>query len=320
MTPQKLTLLGISFVALLQATPALATPTVITSAGSQINSGPPVIGTVENGPGWSYTRINGIESAPYSDASTSASSDVLYNSSSSTSVTNNAIASSVAQWFETIVNTTLDRRRFNFTFRIDGGTVAANALSTLQNGAATAGFEALFNLSRGGGAATNIFNVSRQVGITNTNSAEIFSDAATNNFSNVIGGGTLLDQSVDTGDDSISQSWVDSHFTLDLGELAPGESMTLSYLLRSFVNSSFTDEGCSTPDDEGFGLCQGAGARTGDPATLLGIDDPDIGIKSVLAATTSVPEPASMALLGFGLAGLGVARRSRRTICESRRF
>jgi hypothetical protein len=310
MIVQKFALLGVSVTALMQAAPALAIPSITSGASVQINSDSAVIGTEANGPGYSYTATDSTQYAPYSYAYANASSDIHYTTRSTASVTNTGIASSNAQWFETITNATADRRRFNFTFRIDGGIVAANAISTLQNGSATAGFEALINVSRSG-TAGNVFSLSRQVGLTNTSGTEVFSSTATNDLGNIIGGGTLLDDAINSGTDSISQSWADSYFTLDLGELASGESLTLSYLLRSFGNSSFLDEGCSTPGDEGYGICQSIGVRTGDPATLLSAADPAVGAKSVLAANT-VPEPASLALLGFGLAGLAAARRRRR--------
>ncbi len=312
MFTKNVALLGVSLFALVQAVPALAVPSLATDASVQINRDPALNAIPSTGTGYSFSGVSASAPLGSSSGSASASSDTNYNTRAASSVQSTGIASSNAQWFETIANATASSRRYSFTFRIDGGSLDINSAADLMNGNATSGFEAFIDISRTG-ISSNIFGVTRQVGFTTTAGNTVYSNFATNNYLSLTSG-TLLDSAVISGSNNIRQGWSTSFFTVDLGELAAGESFTLSYLLRSFTNSTVLDlEDCSQRGygygyGEGLTSCIFTSTRTGDPGEFLSNGDPSIGFSST-AVSTDVPEPASLALLGIGLAGMGAARR-----------
>ncbi|WP_313952828.1 PEP-CTERM sorting domain-containing protein [Accumulibacter sp.] len=158
--------------------------------------------------------------------------------------------------------------------------------------------EYLVNITRDG--STNLFN----------SSAKIESNGA------LTEGGTQLNGASQSGS---YYSWGGTSFNIDLGILNNGESTTVDYDLVSHAYGNYAiGSGCNGYGGYGYGAadvyggsCTGSSyASLGDPDSLNETPIPGVGF---VVTAAQVPEPATLALVGLGLAGLGWRRRRPRS-------
>jgi hypothetical protein len=203
-----------------------------------------------------------------------------------------------------------------FSFSVVTGNTSGNGFSAAQGAAPFAGGtdQAAFtytgaldfdntqaqNSNNSGDLNSTFFgtagNAAPSYGITDY--TEVSNNFATTDFAN---SGTFLDSSGSAADYQYG-----SFYTIDLGVLAAGTVLTISH-------------------DDGASVFQGGtqiGTSTTGPTTVV-TDTVDItstadttlyysrqnGTPSILQV--AVPEPASIALVGFGVAGLGFVRRRK---------
>lgn len=282
-----------------------AAPTLTTSATYSLDGGAST--TLSDGP--SPTFVDILPSVGNSNSSIFGHSYAYEGGYFGSRSSGNGVYSidSFARYQNTITNTTGIAAQFIGTFVIDNGEVGATMFSGatgFQKGAYSA--EIKVNNAV-------VFTSSADITVTDGGLA-VFTSAGTA----LNPGGESL--SVGSG----TYAWNPYTGTLDLGVLAPNETVEIDYRLTSLAIGSMT--GCSTGDNGyggygygGYVALNDAGLFCGNDNAIGRIGDPiNIGapgdtVGFAFESQVATPEPASMAILGAGLAGLAFMRKRRQT-------
>jgi hypothetical protein len=220
----------------------------------------------------------------------SATSRDSYLTSAALIVRSDGGATASASWSETFRNSSAETLLYSFTYRIGMGSLSADFGFPGAQGTAQSSFESKFSVTIGSGATAD-YIVSRQLVSTKA----VGSDAVSTQSGT--GGALVGEIETDTVRGGIT-AWDDTYITIEIGAISAGEIFKLdSLFFASSLNRlvGTCDESCATYAN----------------SNIFRVSDPRVGLFS-RKLDAAVPEPASLSVIAFGLAALGLSRRRKR--------